>query len=81
MKPIDFLENEDLLQFFHSHKTEMACMENPRIFLTQLRDHNLVPEDRYQVKKDRLLPICQFLTAVKRSDRQKQQSQQTLGYC
>lgn len=52
MNRIDLLKNEELLQFFHRHKTEMACMENPRIFLTQLRDHNLVPEDRYQVKTD-----------------------------
>lgn len=54
MGPIEALENADLLQFFHSHKTEMACMENPLTFLTQLRDHDLLPEDRYRVKKGRL---------------------------
>lgn len=73
MNPICSLENKDLLQFFHRHKTDIACMENPRIFLSQLRDHNLVPEDRYQVKNRR----PSFLPAVKRSDQQQQQSQQT----
>ena len=27
----------------------MACMDNPRIFVTKLRDYNLVPEDKFQV--------------------------------
>ncbi|KAF5905976.1 nuclear body protein [Clarias magur] len=26
----------------------MSCMEDPQTFLTQLRDHNLVPEDLYK---------------------------------
>eukprot|EP00066_Takifugu_rubripes_P012746 XP_011602012.1 PREDICTED: nuclear body protein SP140-like protein isoform X1 [Takifugu rubripes] len=59
MDPIEALGNADLLQFFHSHKTEMACMEKPLTFLTQLRDHDLLPEDSYRKmsrmkSKDRL---------------------------
>lgn len=53
MDLIEALKNADLLQFFRCHKTEMACMENPLTFLTQLRDHDLLPEDRYQVKRGR----------------------------
>ncbi|MED6286701.1 hypothetical protein CHARACLAT_008757 [Characodon lateralis] len=48
MDPLDFLEPAELLSFFHCRKTEMSCMENPQTFLCQLRDHNLIPEDRYQ---------------------------------
>ncbi|XP_041825780.1 nuclear body protein SP140-like [Melanotaenia boesemani] len=48
MDPLDFLEPEELLQFFHCHKTEMSCMENPRTFLSQLKDYNLITEDRYK---------------------------------
>ncbi|XP_059204937.1 nuclear body protein SP140-like protein isoform X2 [Centropristis striata] len=49
MDPATFwLDDEELLRFFHRHKTEMSCMENPHTFLSQLRDHDLVPEDRYK---------------------------------
>ncbi|XP_034395971.1 nuclear body protein SP140-like protein [Cyclopterus lumpus] len=48
MDPMDWLKNEELLRFFHRCKTEMSCMENPHTFLRQLRDHDLVPEDRYK---------------------------------
>lgn len=48
MDPLDFLESDELLRFFHCHKTEMSCMENPHTFLSQLRDYNLIPEDRYK---------------------------------
>ncbi|XP_060945635.1 nuclear body protein SP140-like protein [Limanda limanda] len=48
MDPLDFLEPEELLRFFHRHKTEMSCMKNPGTFLCQLRDHDLIPEDRYK---------------------------------
>ncbi|XP_062294070.1 nuclear body protein SP140-like protein [Scomber scombrus] len=48
MDPMDFLEADELLRFFHCNKTEMSCMENPHIFLNQLRDHNLIPEDSYK---------------------------------
>ncbi|XP_040047558.2 autoimmune regulator isoform X2 [Gasterosteus aculeatus] len=48
MDPMDWLENHELLRFFRRHKTEMSCMEKPRTFLCQLRDHDLVPEDRYK---------------------------------
>ncbi|XP_014846980.1 PREDICTED: nuclear body protein SP140-like protein [Poecilia mexicana] len=49
MDPLDFLEPAELRTFFHCRKTEMSCMENPLIFLNQLRDHNLIPEDKYQI--------------------------------
>ncbi|KAL6103258.1 sp140 [Pungitius sinensis] len=48
MEPMDWLENHELLRFFRRHKTEMSCMENPHTFLCQLRDHDLIPEDRYK---------------------------------
>ncbi|XP_060945639.1 nuclear body protein SP140-like protein isoform X1 [Limanda limanda] len=47
MDPLDFLEPEELLRFLHCNKTEMSCMENPSTFLCQLRDHDLIQEDRY----------------------------------
>ena len=50
MDPMDWLEADELLRFFRCHKTEMSCMENPHTFLNQLRDHDLVPEDRYKVR-------------------------------
>ncbi|KAM6905363.1 autoimmune regulator-like [Xenentodon cancila] len=43
-----FLDSEELLRFFHCHKTEISCLENPHTFLTQLRDHNLIPEESYK---------------------------------
>ncbi|KAM3597414.1 uncharacterized protein V6R79_004233 [Siganus canaliculatus] len=48
MDRLDFHVNEELLQFFHCNKTEISCLENPHTFLSQLRDHNLVPEDKYK---------------------------------
>ncbi|XP_076609359.1 uncharacterized protein LOC143334438 isoform X2 [Chaetodon auriga] len=48
MDPLDFLESEELLRFFRCHKTEMSLMENPQTFISQLRDHNLMPEDKYK---------------------------------
>ncbi|KAL7379492.1 hypothetical protein ABVT39_028271 [Epinephelus coioides] len=47
-EPTFWMEKEELLRFFRRHKTEMSCMENPHIFLSQLRDHDLIPKDRYQ---------------------------------
>ncbi|KAK2833721.1 hypothetical protein Q5P01_017610 [Channa striata] len=46
MDPLDFLEDEELLRFLHCHKAELSCMDNPQIFLFQLRDHDLIPDDR-----------------------------------
>ncbi|XP_029364479.1 nuclear body protein SP140-like isoform X2 [Echeneis naucrates] len=48
MDPLDFLEPKQLLLFFHCSKTELSLMDNPHAFLSQLRDHNLIPDDRYQ---------------------------------
>lgn len=50
MDPLHFLEPEELLRFFHCKKTSLSCMEKPHTFLSQLRDHNLIPEDGYQVR-------------------------------
>lgn len=49
MDPLDFFEREDLLQFLRVKKTEISLMEKPKIFLEQLLDHNMIPEDRYEV--------------------------------
>ncbi|KAG7491483.1 hypothetical protein MATL_G00004200 [Megalops atlanticus] len=45
---LDSKTDEDLLRFFHCKKNEMACMENPRVFIQQLRDNSLVQEDMYK---------------------------------
>ncbi|XP_033998431.1 nuclear body protein SP140-like protein [Trematomus bernacchii] len=42
------LGDNELLRFFRRSKTEMSCMENPQTFLRQLRDYDLLLEDRYQ---------------------------------
>lgn len=49
MDQLDFFEKEELLQFFRLKKNEISLMENPKIFLNQLRDHDMIPEDRYEV--------------------------------
>ncbi|XP_056309383.1 sp110 nuclear body protein-like isoform X2 [Danio aesculapii] len=48
---MDFLTDEQLLSVFHLKKTEISCIEQPLIFLTQLRDHNLLPETRLKKVK------------------------------
>ncbi|KAM6965939.1 uncharacterized protein sp100.1 [Tautogolabrus adspersus] len=63
MDPLDFMESEELLQFFHCHKTEMSCYESPTIFINQLRDHNLIPEDSHKKlthmkSKDKIKKAC-----------------------
>ncbi|KAM3599074.1 uncharacterized protein V6R79_026387 [Siganus canaliculatus] len=45
---LDFFENKELIQLFHCSKTEISCLEKPGIFIRQLRDHDLVPEDEYK---------------------------------
>ncbi|XP_053540688.1 nuclear body protein SP140-like protein isoform X2 [Ictalurus punctatus] len=47
---MDFLiSDEELIRFLHHKKTEISsCIEEPLTFLSQLRDHDLVPEDLYQ---------------------------------
>ncbi|KAL3054104.1 hypothetical protein OYC64_006437 [Pagothenia borchgrevinki] len=49
MEPMDWLGDNELLLFFRRSKTVMSCMENPQTFLRQLRDHDLLLEDRYQM--------------------------------
>ncbi len=51
MDPLDFLTKEELLFFFHRKKTEISCIEQPHRLLTQMRDHDLVPEKLYEVEK------------------------------
>ncbi|RVE69251.1 hypothetical protein OJAV_G00075970 [Oryzias javanicus] len=46
--PLNFLAPAKLLRFLHSRKTELSCMENPQIFLSQLRDNDLIPDDKYK---------------------------------
>ncbi|XP_071330318.1 nuclear body protein SP140-like protein isoform X2 [Trachinotus anak] len=48
MDPLDFLDCDELLRFFHCNKTELSIMENPQTFLSQLRDYDLIPEERYK---------------------------------
>uniref|UniRef100_A0A8C1PEP3 Nuclear body protein SP140-like protein n=1 Tax=Cyprinus carpio TaxID=7962 RepID=A0A8C1PEP3_CYPCA len=54
MEPLNFLTTEELLFFLHRKKTEISCIEQPHRLLTQLRDHDLVPEKLFEnVKKMR----------------------------
>ncbi|XP_073800494.1 uncharacterized protein sp100.2 isoform X3 [Danio rerio] len=45
---IELLTDEQLLSFFNQRKKDISCIEQPNIFLTQLRDHNLLPETLFQ---------------------------------
>ncbi|XP_067237684.1 nuclear body protein SP140-like protein isoform X2 [Chanodichthys erythropterus] len=51
MDPLDFLTNEQLLLFLRRKKTEISCIEQPHAFLTQLRDHDLMPEKLFEKVK------------------------------
>ncbi|XP_051572042.1 nuclear body protein SP140-like protein isoform X1 [Myxocyprinus asiaticus] len=51
MDPLDLLTNEELWLFLHRKKTEISCMKQPHAFLTQLRDHDLLPEKLYKKLK------------------------------
>uniref|UniRef100_A0A4W5MGF8 SAND domain-containing protein n=1 Tax=Hucho hucho TaxID=62062 RepID=A0A4W5MGF8_9TELE len=48
MDPLDILTDEQLLRFSRRSTTEMLCMEQPHIFLNQVRDHHLIPEEMYK---------------------------------
>ncbi|XP_034055947.1 nuclear body protein SP140-like protein [Gymnodraco acuticeps] len=48
MESMDWLRDNELLQFFRRNKTEMSCMENPQTFLRQLRDHDLLLDETYE---------------------------------
>ncbi|KAI1886698.1 hypothetical protein AGOR_G00198470 [Albula goreensis] len=45
---LDFQSDDELLGFFRKKKTEISCINQPHIFLSQLRDHDLVQEDVYK---------------------------------
>ncbi|XP_060721439.1 nuclear body protein SP140-like isoform X2 [Tachysurus vachellii] len=48
MDQLNSLTHDELVRFFRRKKAEISCMEEPHIFLRQLRDHDLVPEDLYK---------------------------------
>lgn len=50
MDRLEFFDKHELLRFLQVHKNELALLEKPRIFLNQLRDHHMIPEDRYEVR-------------------------------
>lgn len=54
MDPLDLTEDE-LLSFFHYNKTDMSCMDQPRLFLCRLRDYHLVSEDLFTVGYSELI--------------------------
>ncbi|XP_053087170.1 nuclear body protein SP140-like protein [Pangasianodon hypophthalmus] len=46
---LDSVPQEELINFFRCKKTEMSYgMDEPLLFLNQLRDYNLVPDELYQ---------------------------------
>ena len=51
MNPLDTLDDRQLQGFFRRSKTEMSCMDKPQSFLKQLRDHKLILEEKYKVRK------------------------------
>ncbi|XP_056435547.1 nuclear body protein SP140-like protein [Gadus chalcogrammus] len=48
MNPLDTLDDRQLQGFFRRSKTEMSRMDKPQSFLKQLRDHELIPEEKYK---------------------------------
>ncbi|XP_056435534.1 nuclear body protein SP140-like [Gadus chalcogrammus] len=48
MNPLDTLDDRQLRGFFRRSKTEMSCMDKPKLFLKQLRDHKLILEEKFQ---------------------------------
>ena len=50
MDPLDTLDDRQLQGFFRRSKTEMSCMDKPQSFLKQLRDHELILEEKFQVR-------------------------------
>ncbi|KAI4889237.1 hypothetical protein NFI96_019824 [Prochilodus magdalenae] len=65
----DFLTKEELIRFFHCKKTEMSCMEEPLIFLHQLRDHNLkvIKMKCKERRKDGVYQILDWLERERRN--------------
>ncbi|KAK3525210.1 hypothetical protein QTP86_023236 [Hemibagrus guttatus] len=76
MDQLDHLPDAQLAWFFRSKKTEMSCLEEPQILLSQLRDNYLVPEDLYQkvtkakTKKTKQKFMYQILDWVENERRQ-----------
>lgn len=55
---LDLIPQEHLISFFRHKKTEMAHgIDDPKLFLHQLRDHSLVPEDLCQVRYQEQCPF------------------------
>ncbi|XP_010783794.1 uncharacterized protein [Notothenia coriiceps] len=57
MEPMEWLGDNELLQFFRRSKTAMSIMENPQTFLRQLRDHDLLLDDDTYQKVNRMQSI------------------------
>ncbi|XP_051790738.1 nuclear body protein SP140-like protein isoform X1 [Erpetoichthys calabaricus] len=54
MSQLEFLTDDELLQVFHKKKTEISIIDDPTMFLNQLRDNDVIPEEQYQkIKKMR----------------------------
>ncbi|KAG9338860.1 hypothetical protein JZ751_025300 [Albula glossodonta] len=47
-RSLDIRTDDELLWFFRNKKTEISCINQPYIFLSQLRDYDLVQEDVYK---------------------------------
>lgn len=56
MERLRFMPRDELLRVLHNNKTLMSCMERPHTFLSQLRDHGLIPEPSYKVSGDARTP-------------------------
>ncbi|XP_053493693.1 autoimmune regulator-like isoform X1 [Ictalurus furcatus] len=46
---LDLTPLEVLIKFFRLNKAQISCIDEPLTFLNQLRDRNLVPDERYQM--------------------------------
>ncbi|XP_073349917.1 uncharacterized protein [Pagrus major] len=75
MDELHDLEPDKLLSFLRVKKTELSCMENPHTFIRQLRDHNLIPGDRYEMRRMRSKDILKkaFYEALDWLERERSQ--------
>ncbi|KAM9434971.1 uncharacterized protein Hap1MRO34_002705 [Clarias gariepinus] len=48
MDQLNFLTEDQMKEFLRFNKTRISCMEQPHMFLNQIRDYKLVREDLYQ---------------------------------
>ncbi|MGH0183983.1 UNVERIFIED_CONTAM: hypothetical protein FKN15_013496 [Acipenser sinensis] len=45
---LQFKTDDELRQFFRSKKVEIASIKDPFMLFTQLRDSDVIPEEKYQ---------------------------------